>query len=182
MWEKFSLTSGERSWYVRAPIPSCLLCYIFSICMGFPGGISSEESACQCQRCKRLGLDPWVRKIPWRRAWQPTPVFLPGIPWTEDSGRATITESDTTEATEHKHLYCCSGPQFPHLQSMGLQRVGHALAHTYSQPEYNGYSLQDIHCFFLAVFQQTADRSQRLKLANFFMPSKYGTRYLLKSF
>ena len=27
---------------------------------------------------KRLGLDPWVRKIPWRRKWQPTPVFVPG--------------------------------------------------------------------------------------------------------
>ena len=24
------------------------------------------------------GLDPWVGKIPWRRKWQPTPVFLPG--------------------------------------------------------------------------------------------------------
>ena len=29
-------------------------------------------------RHKRLGFDPWVRKIPWRRAWQPTPVFSPG--------------------------------------------------------------------------------------------------------
>jgi len=27
---------------------------------------------------KRCGLDPWVGKIPWRRAWQPTPVFQPG--------------------------------------------------------------------------------------------------------
>ena len=27
---------------------------------------------------KRCGFDPWVGKIPWRRAWQPTPVFLPG--------------------------------------------------------------------------------------------------------
>ena len=27
---------------------------------------------------ERLGFDPWVRKIPWRRAWQPTAVFLPG--------------------------------------------------------------------------------------------------------
>ena len=35
------------------------------------------------------GFDPWVRKIPWRRAWQPTPVFLPGeSPWTEESGRS----------------------------------------------------------------------------------------------
>ena len=29
-------------------------------------------------QCKRAGLDPWVGKIPWRRTWQPTPVFLPG--------------------------------------------------------------------------------------------------------
>ena len=35
-----------------------------------------KELACQCRRCKRRGFDPWVRKIPWRRAWQPTPVFL----------------------------------------------------------------------------------------------------------
>jgi len=30
------------------------------------------------QDTKRLGLDPWVGKTSWRRAWQPTPVFLPG--------------------------------------------------------------------------------------------------------
>jgi len=29
-------------------------------------------------RCKKCGLDPWVGKIPWRRAQKPTPVFLPG--------------------------------------------------------------------------------------------------------
>ena len=35
----------------------------------------------------RLRFDPWVGKIPWRRAWQPTSVFLPGrIPWTEEPG------------------------------------------------------------------------------------------------
>ena len=28
--------------------------------------------------CRRPGFDPWVRKIPWRRKWQPTPVLLPG--------------------------------------------------------------------------------------------------------
>ena len=27
---------------------------------------------------KRRGFDPWIRKIPWKKAWQPTPVFLPG--------------------------------------------------------------------------------------------------------
>ena len=43
-----------------------------------PGGISGKESPCPCRRHKRHRFDPWVRKIPWRRAWQPTPVFLPG--------------------------------------------------------------------------------------------------------
>ena len=43
-----------------------------------PGGAAGKESACQCRRHKRHGFDPWVRKIPWRGAWHPTPVFLPG--------------------------------------------------------------------------------------------------------
>ena len=50
-------------------------------------------------------FDPWVRKIPWRRGRQPTPVFLPGKP----QGQRSLAgyrpwggkESDTTEATEH---------------------------------------------------------------------------------
>ena len=36
---------------------------------------SGKESACQC---RRRGFNPWVGKIPWRRKWQPTAVFLPG--------------------------------------------------------------------------------------------------------
>ena len=39
----------------------------------FSGGTSGTESACHRRRC---GFDPWVGKIPWRRAWQPTPVFM----------------------------------------------------------------------------------------------------------
>ena len=45
---------------------------------GFPGGVNGKEPACQCRRRKRCGFDPWVGKIPWRRAWQTTLVFLPG--------------------------------------------------------------------------------------------------------
>ena len=48
--------------------------------------------------CRRPGFNPWVRKIPWRRKWQPTPVFLPGEFLGEEPGR---------------------------LQSMGSQRVKH---------------------------------------------------------
>ena len=39
---------------------------------------SGKEFTCQCGRYKRCCFDPWVRKIPWRGKWQPTPVFLPG--------------------------------------------------------------------------------------------------------
>ena len=45
------------------------------ILRGFPGGLDSKESACNVVR---PGFDPWVRKISWRREWQPTLVFLPG--------------------------------------------------------------------------------------------------------
>ena len=46
--------------------------------LGLPSGTGGKEPTCQCRRCKRHRFDPWIRKIPWRRAWQPTPVFLPG--------------------------------------------------------------------------------------------------------
>ena len=44
---------------------------------GTSGGASGREATSKCRRCKRHGFHPWVRKIPWMRAWQPTPVFLP---------------------------------------------------------------------------------------------------------
>ena len=69
--------------------------------LGFPGGASGKEPACQCRRCKRCRFYPWVGKIPRNRKWKPTPVFLPGefhgqrspagcSPWGHK-------ESDTTE-------------------------------------------------------------------------------------
>ena len=41
---------------------------------GLPWWISGKEFPCQC---RRLRFDPWSGKIPWRRKWQPTPVFFP---------------------------------------------------------------------------------------------------------
>ena len=43
-----------------------------------PGSVSGKEPACQLRRPKRQGFHSWVGKIPWRRAQQPTPMFLPG--------------------------------------------------------------------------------------------------------
>ena len=47
------------------------LCGLLWTSSGFPGGSCGKELACR-------GFDHWVRKIPWRGGWQPTPVFLPG--------------------------------------------------------------------------------------------------------
>ena len=71
--------------------------------IGVPGGASGKEPTCQCRRHKRHRFNPWVRKIPWRRAWQPTPVSLPE----ESHGQRNLVgysawgyeESNMTEAT-----------------------------------------------------------------------------------
>ena len=68
---------------------------------GLPRWFSGKESACQCRRPRRCGFDSWVRKFPWRRKWQLTPVFLPE----KSHGQRNLAvysswgckESDTTE-------------------------------------------------------------------------------------
>ena len=46
-----------------------------NVALGFPDGSDRNESACNARDPE---FDPWVRKIPWRREWQPSPVFLNG--------------------------------------------------------------------------------------------------------
>ena len=77
--------------------------------LGFSGGISGMEPACKYRRHKRRGFSPWVGKIPWRRAWQPTPVCLPG----ESHGQRSLAgsspwsckESHMTEVTDHACMH-----------------------------------------------------------------------------
>ena len=69
--------------------------------------LSGKESACQCRRHR---FHPWVEKIPWRRKWQPTPVFLPGKSHGQRSlvgcGPLGHRESDTTERLTRGLDYC----------------------------------------------------------------------------
>ena len=58
--------------------------------LGFPGGTRGKEPACQFRRQKGHGFNPWVRKIPWRRAWQPTPAFLLENPMERGAWQATV--------------------------------------------------------------------------------------------
>ena len=66
-----------------------------------------KESTCQWRRSRRCRFDPWVEKIPWRRKWQPTPVFLPGKSQGQRSlagyGSWDHKESDMTWVRAHTH-------------------------------------------------------------------------------
>ena len=77
--------------------------------LGFPYGSPIHP---QCRRCRRNELNPWVGKIPWRRQWQLTPVFLPG----KFQGQRSLTgystwdhrvRHDCTWAHVHTHTHTC---------------------------------------------------------------------------
>ena len=80
--------------------------------LSFPGDVSGKEPACQCRRHKRHGFDSWIRKIPWGRAWQPTPAFVPE----KSYGHRSLVgyspwghkEADTTEQLTHCLIVCSS--------------------------------------------------------------------------
>ena len=71
--------------------------------MGFPGGSVGEESACNVGG---LGSTPGWGRFPWRRKWQPTPVFLPGESHAQRSLAGSSPwghrDSDTTEQLRKK--------------------------------------------------------------------------------
>ena len=91
---------------------------------GFSGGTSGKEPTCQCWRHERPRFDPWVGKIPWRRAWQPTPVFLPG----ESHGQRRLEgyspwghkESDTAE---HLTLLLVTSCLFQSVASIASEKM-----------------------------------------------------------
>ena len=69
--------------------------YIFYFCLELilvkiPGGPSDKEPACQWRRHKRQRVNPWVRKIPGRRKWQPTPAFCLENPLERGAWQATL--------------------------------------------------------------------------------------------
>ena len=74
-WVKFQSVRFLIFWVVTARIS---LVTIYKHIRDFPGGASGKEPTCQCRRPKRHWFDPWVKKIPRKRTWQPTPGFFPG--------------------------------------------------------------------------------------------------------
>ena len=101
---------SESSCEVSEPALKHLLSNLQCLSWGFPGSTSGKEPTCQCSRHKRCGFNPWVGKIPWKRAWQPTLVFLPGESHRKGAWWATVhrvSGSDTTEQLSTQYLSVC---------------------------------------------------------------------------
>ena len=110
LWLKrvFSKNSSSKGFhYSKGRHSSYLALYVVN--EGLPRWLNGKESACQF---RRLEFEPWVRKILWRRKWQPIPVFLPG----ESHAQRNLAgyspwgckESDITEHTGSLYMrYIC---------------------------------------------------------------------------
>ena len=77
--------------------------------LNYRASLAAQTILSVCLQCRRPGFDPWVAKIPWRRKWQPTPVFLPGKShgWRSLVGYSPWghKESDTTERLHFTSLH-----------------------------------------------------------------------------
>ena len=103
-WNVFYFRAKSGDVFIRIFV-FCHGCFGSDICLqGFPGG-----AAVKIHLLTKTTLQSWVRKIPWRRKWQPTPVFLPG----ESHGQRSLVDYSPWAlkgsvrhdwATEHTHL------------------------------------------------------------------------------
>ena len=102
----------EEVWAELRCLKGIALAFATRYAMSLWGGHSGKEPACQCRRCKKHGLDPWDRKISWRKKWQPLHYACLGNAMDRESWWATvrgITKSQTqlsTHTPAHTHMQC----------------------------------------------------------------------------
>ena len=102
-----AISKAMTFWYTAFQI-FCRFIFAFVYWfLNLPRWLSSKESACQCRRGRRCGFDPRVRKIPWRREWQPTPDSCQENPMDRGAWRAIVqgvTKSWIQLSTHIAHL------------------------------------------------------------------------------
>ena len=81
----FTLYTATRAPRSASAHTSWLVSFSYSLPVRLPQRLRGKEPTCQC---RRHGFDPWVRKILWRRKWQPTSLFLPG----KSCGQGNLTD------------------------------------------------------------------------------------------
>ena len=121
--------------------------------LGFPDGSDGKEAA---GNTGDVGYEPWVGKIPWRREWLPTPVFLPGgfpgerslvgySPW-------NCKELDTTEQL----TFWCQYSAVAHFKLTSFIRLNEKLKNTHSWLLRGRMSqLQCISDYFCFIYEKT---------------------------
>ena len=114
----------------------------------FPGGTSGTEPTCQCRRHERCRFSPCIRKIPWPRKWQSTPVGVDGQnPMDRRAWQA--------------------------IQSMGSQRVGHGWSNLTCMRTYRkiaiSLELAKNHCFALLILLQILASISLISIISYFL-------------
>ena len=101
---------GGKPIYMCVCVCVYIYTYIFIYAHGHLMGLVVKECDCLCRRCRRHWFDPWIEKIPWKRRWQPTLIFLPG----ESHGLRSLVgyspwDCKELDVTEHAHTltYAC---------------------------------------------------------------------------
>ena len=84
----FLLSHTHQTWRKRDHKPRNADMYRLK--RDFPGGSAVKHLPAMWETCRRHGFKPWVTKIPWRRKWQPTPLFLLGNPMDRGAWWATV--------------------------------------------------------------------------------------------
>ena len=104
-WVRLCLPSAQHFAWSFLSRPSIWVTLVLSMLPRWHGG---KEFTCQCQRHRRCRFNSWVRKIPWSRKWQPTPVFLPGKFHGQWSlAGYSLWGRKELDMTEHAHTYTC---------------------------------------------------------------------------
>ena len=98
-WKEHELWSHrDLDWYHR------FITYTNSVTL-------ETDLICQCRRCRRHGFDPWVGKIPWRRKWQRSPIFLTG----ESHGQRSLVDCSPWGHKDPQlntlHIHTCAGTE-----------------------------------------------------------------------
>ena len=121
-----SLLGRINPWSLSSsPALSSAPCKLFRSLLhtNFPRGSAGKEPACQCRRHRRHGFNPWVGKIPWRRKWQPTPVFFSE----KSHGQRSLADYSPKG---HKESYAT---EYTHTHTHTHTHTAHTHTHTHTQ-------------------------------------------------
>ena len=102
--------------------------------MGLPWWLSGKETAFQCRRHR---FNPWVRTIPWRRKWQPTPVFLLGNPMDRGAWQAIVHGITKRVITKRVKSEILATEQ--QQQQAILERKKHIITNNFGEGPFSNY-------------------------------------------